>query len=631
MATPIDILAAQYNLSPEAAASLAQQYGPAGMSVQPAPQPPPAAPPPPPADYTPAGVQASPVPQSNGENILQGIYGAIKGSAPQVAPEPPPPANPLEAFGRMGNALVSGVKNISNMSPEEIQAKLVQNSGGKVVPNPDRVQTPYGGVDPNGPPSLVKIANAGFSPSTRGGLVTRGMSEKELAEPKAAGEEYLDAEQRAQRSAGVLAQQQAVADVNYKVKYAEEMQKKAEEQQINEANRRAFVQDQEARLNSFVSQISRSEDPDAVWGSGASGVVAKIGASLAVAAGAFGSAFTHGPNFAKEVIDGEINRSIQAQRESAANARAGFESQSNLYAKGLQEFKDRDMANVAARLGMLSATMAELDKETAKNGLDDKKNLIVQQLRSQYEKEAMDLKTRWAVMAHSQYQETYQDKYHDAQYATVGGGAAGGGGKHGGKGGGGDLVPGYGQAQSEKDARELNKELSFNEQTLAKLSELKRVLKKAKEVSSFSWKTILPGYVDDLGVLQNRAAQLQAEVVERTAKARGIKKFDKHTQEQIARSLGIDGVDSLRLSSDSKIDRKLEAIEYAKEQLRQNADIEARQFGVRSGGEYYDPSTGKPYTKLEGRTPQPLMRSRSANYADDDVDIRRGEDEDEGD
>jgi hypothetical protein len=634
---PIDLLAAQYNLSPAAISGLAQYASPK-MSMQV-------------VDPNEAAANANPFGMSNGSppappplppNADQGPTLNTFG-LPNVGSQPVSPAAAQQIAALQDpNSEAARQQSLLNYTPNVPQASVNPirvappkpgelGSGSHIVRNPDRVDSPYGGADPDAPaaPVAIKVASAGWSPSTRGGQVHEGYRPDELGGLKEQGDKVLSAEESAMKSRQVLAQQAALGDATYKATYADAMQKYADDAKINEENRRAFVEDQTKRLSDFTTRVSATENPDQIWGDGAGAVLAKIGAAIAVATGAFGSAFTKGPNFAKEIIDGQINRSIQAQRENVSNARAGYEAQSNLYAKGLAEFKDRDMANLATRLNMTNATLAEIDKISSQEGLPEAQNAALQQLRGQYEKDKLDLDGRWVQMAHSQYVNTYQDKYLPAQYAMTGGG--GGGKKKGGGEGksGGDLVPGFGQAQSEHDARELNKEFAFASQVDEKLSEIKALQEKAKGLSSLSLDTILPGKVSELGQVQDRISQLKLEVVERTAKLRGIRRMDQHMQDQIAGSLGLDGAESLRGNSDQKIEAKQRAIDAARETLKKNRDIEARQYGVRSGGEVYviDPTTGrpKPVTKLEGRTPQPLLRQRDASYAADSIEPDEGD------
>lgn len=63
------------------------------------------------------------------------------------------------------------------------------------------------------------------------------------------------------------------------------------------------------------------------------GVASQIGSALAVGLGAFGSALTHSPNYAQQIIDKSVDRWIQNQKEDLAQKRETVNLENNLYAQ----------------------------------------------------------------------------------------------------------------------------------------------------------------------------------------------------------------------------------------------------------------------------------------------------------
>jgi hypothetical protein len=602
MATPIDALVAQYNLSPGAAAALASQYAnplryPNGELIEQPAAPPTNVPPP----------------------VVDGTTRWPNGELRSVNDPPPPPVDPNASAPAEQSTL-----NYTPVVPQVSQGPITvppirpgePGSGSHIVPNPDRVASPYGGFDQSAAPASdvpVKVADAGWSHHTRGEQVTRGWDPEGLAAVKAQSDKVLAADESAMQSGQKLAVQKAADDAAYKSSYADEMQKYADRSKINEDNKRAFVDDQTKKLTAFTSKISQNENPDAVWGEGAGAVIAKIGAALAMGVGAFGTAFTHGPNFAKEIIDGEINRSIQAQRENVSNAKSGFDAQSNLYQKGLKDFGDRDQANLAARITLTNAALAEIDKVSAQSGLSDAQNAAMQTIRAQYEKENLDYVTRYQTLAQSHYVNSYQDKYLPAQYA-------GGPGKKKGKEQEQYLVPGYGVAQSKEDAAVLNKQFSAASEIDAGLAKIAKLQEEAKSLGSGG--ALNPTETSALGAKIDEIKRIKSQLVESKARSMGMRSVSPEALKLFAESMGIEGAEDLRGRSTQQIDIKKQAIREAQLRERQRTEHTARQYGLDSGGRvYYIGPDGKPHpaVRLEGRTNQPQRRQGDVGDVADDI------------
>jgi hypothetical protein len=84
-----------------------------------------------------------------------------------------------------------------------------------------------------------------------------------------------------------------------------------------------------------------------------------VGAALAVALGAVGSAISGNDSYRESaigLIQQAIDRDIQAQRDNISNAQSGLDAEGNIVGMMEQEFGDRAAAEEAARAALLQAT-----------------------------------------------------------------------------------------------------------------------------------------------------------------------------------------------------------------------------------------------------------------------------------
>jgi hypothetical protein len=118
-----------------------------------------------------------------------------------------------------------------------------------------------------------------------------------------------------------------------------------------------------------LRNISTDIDPNRFWKSKDSG--AKFTAAIGIMLGGIGG----GPNRALEIVDGAIERDIQAQQASFQNAlargRADAESQSNIFAAHRQLLGDEQAALAATKLSMLEAFEARLQGVASKYATEE--------------------------------------------------------------------------------------------------------------------------------------------------------------------------------------------------------------------------------------------------------------------
>lgn len=101
-------------------------------------------------------------------------------------------------------------------------------------------------------------------------------------------------------------------------------------------------------------------DPNRMLKSGGNQVMA----GLAVALGAFGSAFTHGPNYALQIVNDSLNRDLEAQKAGVEAKREGLSLAQQAYAQKAQLFENKIAAQQAAKADVYDAYAAFMDEHS---------------------------------------------------------------------------------------------------------------------------------------------------------------------------------------------------------------------------------------------------------------------------
>jgi len=107
-------------------------------------------------------------------------------------------------------------------------------------------------------------------------------------------------------------------------------------------------------------------DPDRKLG----GAAGKIGAAIAMALGAYGSAITGAPNTAMDIINANIERDIEAQKAKRTAKRGAVVAAQSQYDRNRQIFGDDRMAELALFNQQLDATKTKILRTTAEGGSD---------------------------------------------------------------------------------------------------------------------------------------------------------------------------------------------------------------------------------------------------------------------
>lgn len=132
--------------------------------------------------------------------------------------------------------------------------------------------------------------------------------------------------------------------------------------------RENFIQGEQARLlkdmDAGTQEVRNMKIDPSRWMSGGRGV----GAAIAVALGALGSALTGQRNTALDIVQQSIDRDIDAQKAAVANKREGLQDMRNLYAQNLGKFQDERAASLQTRNQLLESYKMKLQQVAAQSG-----------------------------------------------------------------------------------------------------------------------------------------------------------------------------------------------------------------------------------------------------------------------
>ena len=123
---------------------------------------------------------------------------------------------------------------------------------------------------------------------------------------------------------------------------------------LAERHRKAAENEQQRDYDALAKEAD-SAKPDYDRFMRSKGWAGRAAAAIFQGLGAAGAALTHSPNFAKEIIDGAINRDIEQQRDELANKRAGVRQKAAGLEQMRQRFGDERLAEAAERARQLHA------------------------------------------------------------------------------------------------------------------------------------------------------------------------------------------------------------------------------------------------------------------------------------
>lgn len=243
-------------------------------------------------------------------------------AAPKAAKRLPPTAGDVDLSGMQPQPLSApldlGLNARRRPDPigapaANVDTSQIRSPGpkGQATAGAEGVDNPFGGSEGRG-------AGGGPAKSSRQlAMESLGMAGPEYEqadyETRQATQDLQTEQQkgaiRAQLAGQQLADMQA-AQAQRAADYAVRMQGEQKEREGREA--KAF-----GEIDSITTDLATSRvDPDHIWKEKGTG--AQIVAALGVAMGAFGAALAHTPNYAMEIVQRQIDRDIDAQKENIA-------------------------------------------------------------------------------------------------------------------------------------------------------------------------------------------------------------------------------------------------------------------------------------------------------------------------
>lgn len=148
---------------------------------------------------------------------------------------------------------------------------------------------------------------------------------------------------------------------------ARQAQEQAKLQEQHNAQRTALAQtydqkrqDLQARSDQLFNDISSSKiDPNRLWNKASNGQ--KVTASIGLILGGIGAGLTHGPNYAQQVVDGAIDRDIDAQKTELGKKQ-------NLLSHYVQQGHDLREAQQLAKADMQDVFAGQMNAAALKFG-----------------------------------------------------------------------------------------------------------------------------------------------------------------------------------------------------------------------------------------------------------------------
>lgn len=194
-------------------------------------------------------------------------------------------------------------------------------------------------------PTSRKTEGTAYSPNTINAI------QNELGDQGAAAQADLEAKLTQGGAQSLADKQMAIYD-------------EADAQQI--ANLRQRQTDYLDATNNHLNDLMAKADayghidPDRWMHSKSAG--SRIGMALAMGLGQFGAAITHSPNAAMDIIQKEIDRDVDAQKQQAENSRAAVGQAANLYQLNRERLGDNERATLATQAALRQTRIAQLSK-----------------------------------------------------------------------------------------------------------------------------------------------------------------------------------------------------------------------------------------------------------------------------
>jgi len=229
-----------------------------------------------------------------------------------------------------------------------------------------------GGAPPSAPAPLPPPAAVGLPP-----MPTRGKKESPaaFAQRSVAAAGALKEQGIVEGGEAQVAKEQAVAAKKAQAYQADLAAIEAQAQQRAERERIAAEKSEQLAAEA-TANARETPDKGAVWGTGAVGVLKRLGGILGVVSGAVYRVRQGGPNVALQMINKTIDDSIRQQTEAINRRGANIKEQQTLLAQWVARGESLDNAQSAARIAMRedAAGLAESEGAKYEPGIRQAKN-----------------------------------------------------------------------------------------------------------------------------------------------------------------------------------------------------------------------------------------------------------------
>jgi hypothetical protein len=570
----VNKLAAMYNLSPEAAAQLAQV----------------------------AGQQPDPLATPALDAVKQYVPGATAEAAaagnPIVAQAKDLAGTPVwKRAEEMGRSIASSgalggvpallVKPPPPEAPKPGAAADTTPQGPETDSFPT-VRTDYGGggggaAAPAGAGTVVPAhwTHQSAKEGTEGyRLDPTALESMGVARDSAAGHQLMAADHRL-KAATIDAQAEAVsAQEKERAKHIG-----AEQLAALQTQRDQYIKDQLGKLQTLATQAQTKVDPNQIW-KGEQGSLARVWTAVMMGLNQFAVMWRgKGSNAAMQIVNDAINRSVDAQKSNAANAANAYQLQSNLYAQNLQAFGDKERAVLATRINHLDSVqnMLDMKRAEAKGELAD---AAYEDMTAKVQTALGDARKEFLDLTKVKSTEEVTDKY--LQASVVGGGGE--------KGKDPLYVPTLGgYARDEQTARALNNKGALRMQMTENMRQIHGLMEKAKKLNSAQ-------NFRELQDIQERIDGLVNDTLTKNTVIEGQGAMSKDDKAVSAAAKSLNDI-SVRGTLNSNIDRQQKRVWDAATRILEHHRLDGEANGIQIGREVYrqGPTGPVPVRELAGR------------------------------
>ena len=198
-----------------------------------------------------------------------------------------------------------------------------------------------------------------------------------------------------EKSASVGAQK-AIEEASFMRERANQQEQILKEQQEKEALRQTQIKEQEQKAQQALDEFGQAKiDPNRFWKEKSTGE--KIVAGIAIALGALGQGLSKGniqSNGALDIINGAINRDIEAQKMGILGKREKAEGQKGILAQMRERFDDERTAEGMTRIIALDQAKLKLEEISAKSKSGEvaaNRDLLLAQIEEERQKNLLEV------------------------------------------------------------------------------------------------------------------------------------------------------------------------------------------------------------------------------------------------